>query len=168
MTVLPSSVQQRVRQGQLSAQVATKYLVPLARANSTHCEGVVRHLEGRRPSVREMKRLYVAWRAGDAEQRQRIVDHPQLFFRATDEEAEQDETKLLVRDLRTLGALSQRCERRIEAGAWKGATAAEQHRLWRAWGHAARSFASLRTAAEPWEAAHAGPRHARGDCPPAS
>ena len=37
VTVLPNLAQERIRRGQLGAQVATKYLVPLARANEAQC-----------------------------------------------------------------------------------------------------------------------------------
>lgn len=163
VTVLPSRVQEAVREGQLSAQVATKYLVPLARANAAECAKLVTNLEGSRPSVREMHRLYLAWRLGDAERRRRIVENPKLFLKATEEEPAADETKLLLRDLRMLGAVSQRSERRLDEGAWTKAASAEQARLLRAWAHARRSFASLETAAEPWERADARPGHARSD-----
>ena len=166
--VLPIAVQDRVREGQLSAQVATKYLVPLARANAAQCAELVANLGGYRPSVREMKRLYIAWRRGEGGQRQRIVERPRLFLKATEEDDEDDAVKQLLRDLRALGAISQRSERRLCEGAWKNAAVEEQHRLSRAWAHACRSFAALQETAEPWEAADAGSRHASGDPAPAS
>lgn len=167
--VLPSSVQDRVREGQLSAQVATKYLVPLARANATQCEQLVAHLEGYRPSVREMKRLYLAWRRGDAEQRQRIVERPRLFLEASREDDEEDDpVRLLVSDLRGLGALSQRSARRIDEGVWKQAPAGQQRRLSRAWMSARRSFTSLQESAEPWETADARARSTSSDPSPTS
>jgi hypothetical protein len=36
--LLPEAIQQQVRQGQIAAQVAMKYLVPVARLNVEHCE----------------------------------------------------------------------------------------------------------------------------------
>jgi hypothetical protein len=116
-----------------------------------------------RPSVREMKRLCLAWRRGDAQQRRRIVERPRLFLKATEEDEADDAVKLLLRDLRALGALSQRSERRIDEGAWKDAGKPEQRRLSRAWIHARRNFASLSQTAEPWEVADARSGHASGD-----
>lgn len=163
VTILPPGVQERVREGQLGANIAEKFFVPLARANAEQCEELVKNLDGYRPSVREMKRLYIAWRRGDAEQRLRIVEHPQLFFKATEDREPDNPVKQLLRDLRALGALSQRSERRIDEGAWKNAAVEEQVRLTRAWAHTRRSFASLKEVAEPWEAADARSRHTGGD-----
>lgn len=167
VSVLPPSVQDRVRRARLSAYVATKYLVPLARANAEHCEQLVSNLGDHRPSTREMHRLYVAWRRGDGERRRRIAERPCLFLKSTEgDEAKDTSTSLLLRDLRTLSALSQRSERRLDEGAWRDAAPEERRRLSRAWSHARRSFESLATAAEGWESADAGPGHAHRDPAP--
>jgi ParB-like chromosome segregation protein Spo0J len=168
VTVLPSSVQARVRRGQLGAHVAEKYLVPLARANAAQCEQLAANLRGHRPSVREMRRLYVAWRMGDAEQRRRIVAQPALFLKATDpDEPMSEAAKRLLADLRVLAAASLRSERRVDEGAYRDAALSERHRLHRAWSHALRSFESLGVATDPWEGADAGPGNADGDPPTA-
>jgi ParB/RepB/Spo0J family partition protein len=78
--VLPEVAEQAVRRGALPAQAAMKCLVPLARANRGQCEGLVVNLQGHRLSVRQMARLYAGWRAGNAEQRERIVEHPLLYL----------------------------------------------------------------------------------------
>lgn len=80
--VLPLSVQAAVQRGRLVAQIATKFLVPLARANSAQCERLVAALGDERLTVREAQRLYAAWCTGDTEQRERLVEHPVLFLRA--------------------------------------------------------------------------------------
>jgi ParB-like chromosome segregation protein Spo0J len=159
--VLPLSVQQRVRRGQLSAQVASKYLVPLARANDAACSELSKNLAGHRPSVREMQRLYTAWRLGDAEQRSRIVAEPKLFLKATDPGEEVDDgAKRLLDDLRMLSAVSRRSERRIDEGAFAEAAEPARRRLTRAWTRTRRSFESLSATTEGWEAADAEARHA--------
>ena len=81
--VLPEGVQAAVRRGDLCAQAAMKSLVPLARANAEHCERLVTGLAGTSPSVRELDHLYRSWRAASTTVRERIVDRPQLFLRAT-------------------------------------------------------------------------------------
>ena len=78
---LPAEVEQALRDGKLSPQVAMKYLVPLARANADHCRRLLVSLDGERVSVREMGRLYAGWRAGTEQQRCHIVDHPRLYLR---------------------------------------------------------------------------------------
>jgi ParB/RepB/Spo0J family partition protein len=88
--VVPESVQAAVRRGQVPAQAAMKSLVPLARAKAAHCERLVAALAGRSISVRQLATLYQGWRAGDAEQRERLVDHPWLYLKAQDETAAQE------------------------------------------------------------------------------
>lgn len=169
VTVLPTPVQERVRVGQLSPHVATKYLVPLARANAPQCTTLVTNLEGHRPSVREMGQLYSAWRLGDDEQRARIAQAPKLFLKsvASDEPMHEEAARLLT-DLRTLGAAARRSERRVDEGAYRDATSRSRHRLVRAWSRARRSFESLRAITAPWEDGDAGPGDADGDPAPSS
>ena len=129
---LPESVQRAVQRGRLSAQVATKYLVPLARANAVQCERLVERLAGQGVSVRQMQRLYMAWRDGDDEQRERVVDHPQLFLQATSEHSAdpmQGPVMILNRDLRMLGAVASRAERRLDEHVYRDASARERGRL---------------------------------------
>ena len=80
--VLPESVQQLVRQGALCAYAAQKYLVPLARANPGDCEALAAGLAERQVSTRAARQLYIAWRDGDSEQRQRLIHQPHLFIAA--------------------------------------------------------------------------------------
>jgi ParB/RepB/Spo0J family partition protein len=91
---LPEAVQTAVREGRIGAHAAEKYLVPLARAMREHAERLVRNLGDLRPSDRQLERLYGAWRSGDAQTRERIVDHPGLFLEAV----EPDVTKLPPED----------------------------------------------------------------------
>jgi ParB family chromosome partitioning protein len=116
--VLPAAAEQAVRRGAVAAQAAMKCLVPLARANAGQCERLVANLGSRRLSVRQMARLYAGWRAGNAEQRARIVERPLLYL---DLEEREPETRLdpgtereqrLVRDLGTLSGI---CRRAREA-----------------------------------------------------
>ena len=83
VAVLPERVQEAIRCGDLSPQAAMKSLVPLARANAGHCERLVTALAGSSPSVRDLDRLYRSWYSADATVREWIIDHPQLFLRAT-------------------------------------------------------------------------------------
>src|SRR5881396_4309747 len=55
---LPVVVQERVRGGELAAHGAVKYLVPLARANKTDCEGLVAAIATARLSSRDLGALY--------------------------------------------------------------------------------------------------------------
>lgn len=88
LTVLSDSVQQMVRQGRVCVHAAEKYLVPLARANTDDCERLAHAIAGAAVSTRAMKRLYVAWKRGTAEQKQRITDNPLLFLAARSRSAD--------------------------------------------------------------------------------
>lgn len=144
---LPESVQQRVKQGRLGAHLAMKYLVPLARANAGDCERLVMRLAGEKVSVRQMHRLYVAWRSGNAEQRKRVVDHPRLFLQSTEEEASgvasDSQLTLLLRDLDIIASVALRAGRRSEEPSCRCSTQRDQRRLRSRLGTARRSFAEL-------------------------
>lgn len=88
---LPESVQTLVRKGKLCAHAAQRYLVPLARANIGDCEALTTGLAKHRLSTRAMRRVYVAWRKGDAAQRRRIVEQPALFAAAAEAVEEQSQ-----------------------------------------------------------------------------
>lgn len=117
---LPEVAEQAVRAARLPAQAAMKYLVPLARANRAQCERLILNIGQRRVSVREMARLYVAWRAGNAEQRQAIVEHPVLYLELEEKQSESepvDEGEArehrLLRDLGTLAGVCRRVRQAI-------------------------------------------------------
>jgi ParB family chromosome partitioning protein len=80
--LLPDKVAEAVRRGAVPAHGAMRSLLPLARANKAHCERLCERLDGARLSSRQLDMLYTAWRAGDAEQRERLVQSPQLFLKA--------------------------------------------------------------------------------------
>jgi ParB/RepB/Spo0J family partition protein len=118
---VPEEVCEAVREGTLSPQAVMKYLVPLARANALHCVELVRCLRGKGVSVRQLGRLWAAWRAGDEEQRGRIVAHPHLFLRAQGElnddevvETEDVWERVVVRDLKMIAAISLRVFRQLD------------------------------------------------------
>lgn len=146
--VLPSSVQAAVQRGQLVAQIATKFLVPLARANRAQCERLVAALGDERLTVRQAQRLYVAWCTGDAEQRERLVEHPVLFLRAdaatrTDDHAPPvDEVAGAIGDLGAVAGLCMRARTRL---CKQGVAPADGQRLplRRAFARARQAFGSL-------------------------
>jgi ParB/RepB/Spo0J family partition protein len=116
--VLPVAAEDALRRGTVAAQAAMKCLVPLARANRDQCERLVVNLGTRRLPVRQMTRLYAGWRAGNAEQREAIVERPLLYLDLEEKEVEKaidpgaEREQCLVRDL---GALSAICRRARKA-----------------------------------------------------
>jgi ParB family chromosome partitioning protein len=172
VSTLPEAVQEAVRAGKLGVQAATKYLVPLARANADQCEQLVSELDGEPVTVRQMERLYVAWKGGDAEQRQQLCREPKLFLRAQaaerddDDEPEGDEHAAMMSDLARLSAVCLRlCRRLAEQGDGPVTERARRARR-EAWARAGRAFETLRTHFDERDPSDARPRHANGDLAP--
>lgn len=78
---LPPSAVDSVRVGRLCAHTAQMVLVPLVRANASHCARLVEALVKERPSSRQMAQWWSAWRSGDATVRERLVREPMLYLR---------------------------------------------------------------------------------------
>jgi len=148
VTELPESVQQQVRRGALSAWAAMKYFVPLARANKSDCEKLASRLGGQRLSTRQIHRIYVGYKSGDAEQRDKIVSEPILFLKAlqalegtaTEDKRQVQEMLALLEDVEMLAAVSGRARRRIRA---MGEAARISEPVVLAWQAARTSFTAL-------------------------
>ncbi len=116
---LPKSAQALVRQGDLCAYGAMKYLVPLARAKQSACKELVGHLSGRRTSARDLEQVYTSWKSGDAEQRKRVVSNPHLFLKAAEALKREplkhagNDTEDVSKDMEILDVVSGRARRRI-------------------------------------------------------
>lgn len=118
---LTEPVRKAIQEGVVCAQAAMKSLVPLARANRTHCERLVAGLGGRALSVRQADRLYSGWRQADKEGRERIVEQPWLFLKAEAAArepalADGDPAAPLLKDLDAIAGLSRRACRRVHEG----------------------------------------------------
>jgi ParB family transcriptional regulator, chromosome partitioning protein len=161
--VLPERVEEAVRRGLLPADSAMKSLVPLARKNSVQCEQLVENLGGERVTTRQVAQLYKAWRAGDEEQKERIVQAPRLFLRAVEASmpaAVGDELGGLLRELDALGeALGHAHESLCRTLAVELAVT-HTARVRRAFGPVVTAWETLRSKMEELDA---GPRHADGD-----
>ncbi len=170
---LPETVQESVRVGKVSVQVATKILVPMARANADACEQLVRNLGTERASVRQMTQLYVAWKESDDEVRERLCSKPRLFLKTLEVEAktepEDNEAAATLKDLSVLAAVCLRlCRRTREGGEPVTKHGREARAL--AWHRAKGCFGALQNHFEPKqeETSDAGPRHTNGDLAPIS
>ncbi len=147
--VLPESVQHAIQQGRLSVQAATKYLVPLARANASQCEQLVEQLDGASVSVRQMGRLYVAWRKGTAPQRDKLCAHPKLFFQVEEatrghQTATPDEqVTQAIKELGIIAGLCVRARRRLDEPGVAAKGERQQQGLERAFTNASEAFGSL-------------------------
>jgi ParB-like chromosome segregation protein Spo0J len=156
---LPESVEEAVRRGLVPPDGAMKSLVPLARANKAHCEQLVQALGDGRITTRQLAQLYAAWRAGDGEQKRRIVGAPRLFLRAVEASAPEpgDELGWLLQKLGLVGEALTRAGESLERAAAVDARVVTSARVRRAIGPLKAAWEALHTRIEE---DHAGPRHA--------
>jgi len=79
--LLPEAIQQQVREGTLGAQLAMKYLAPIARVNVEDCGRMAAAFIHHRCDTRQAGQLYAAWRDGSRVVRERILAEPELFLK---------------------------------------------------------------------------------------
>jgi ParB/RepB/Spo0J family partition protein len=118
--VLPEAIQQQVREGKIPAQVALKFLVPVARQSLEACQRMATIFAQHHCDTREAGQLYGAWRKGSPAARKRILDDPELFFktqRQAQEKAPAGTGAELLRDLEMVVAIVTRAQRRLAGGA---------------------------------------------------
>ena len=115
--LLPETIQQQVREGKITAQVAMRFLVPVARQSLEDGQRMAAIFVEHHCDTREAGQLYAAWRQGSAAIRKRILDNPALFFKAQRQEKVPAGTGAeLIRDLEMVTAILNRAHRRL-AGA---------------------------------------------------
>lgn len=115
---LPSSVQEQVRQGALSAHAAMKYLVPLARANASAAEQLSAAILPLKPTTREVGALYAGWQSGTQRTRELIVMSPRTYLQAqaTQQPSAPSATQRFLNDLGALGGVARRACRALQEG----------------------------------------------------
>jgi ParB family chromosome partitioning protein len=114
--LLPDSVQQQVRVGEIPAQVAMKYLVPVARGSVDDCQQMAAAFARHKFTSRQAGQLYVAWREASPQIRQRLLEQPQLFLkmqRETEPQVAGSSLQELLRDLEMIAAIAHRANRRV-------------------------------------------------------
>jgi ParB family transcriptional regulator, chromosome partitioning protein len=118
--LLPEAIQQQVREGKVAAQVAMKFLVPVARQSLEDCQRMATIFAQHHCDTREAGQLYAAWRQGSPVIRKRLLDAPDLFFKAqrqTQEKAPAGSGAELLRDLEMMVAIVNRVHRRLAGAA---------------------------------------------------
>jgi hypothetical protein len=118
--VLPEAIQQQVREGKILAQVALKFLVPVARQKLEDCQRMAAIFAEHHCDTREAGQLYAAWRKGSPAIRKRILDDPELFFktqRQAQEKAPASTSAELLRDLAMVVAIMNRAQQRLAGAA---------------------------------------------------
>jgi len=117
--LVPEAIQQQVRTGQILAQVALKFLVPVARQSLEDCQRMAAIFAAHHCDTRAAGQLYAAWRQGSRAIRQRLLAEPELFFKAQRQEAQPSPTgaAALGRDLEMVAAIVHRIDRRLAGAA---------------------------------------------------
>jgi len=118
--LLPEAIQQQVREGKIPAQVAMKFLVPVARQSLEDCQRMAAIFAQHPCDTREAGQLYAAWRKGSPAVRKRILDDPELFFktqRQAQEKAPAGTGAELLRDLEMVVAIVNRAHHRLAGAA---------------------------------------------------
>jgi ParB/RepB/Spo0J family partition protein len=118
--VLPEAIQQQVREGKILAQAALKFLVPVARQSLEDCQRMAAIFAQHHCDTREAGQLYAAWRKGSPAIRKRILDDPELFFKAqrqAQEKAPAGTGAELLRDLEMVVAIVNRAQLRLAGAA---------------------------------------------------
>ena len=94
---LPVWIQDLVREGVLQCYAATKYILPLARANPHHSKKFLKTIRSLGLSTRDIGELYLTWRDGDNKARDLVINQPQVVLRAR----RMAKTELAEKDLKT-------------------------------------------------------------------
>lgn len=106
--VLPESVQQLVREGKIAAEIAMRYLAPVARINVEHCQRMSAAFAERGWTTRQASEFYQAWRRASGAVRERILSAPQLFRKT------QEPINKLDKELSQITAIAQRALHHLE------------------------------------------------------
>lgn len=142
---LPDPVQAAVREGRVLAHAAEKFLVPLARANVGQCTTMVEGLRKVRPTVRQLGRLYAAWKAANDDVRRQIAERPLLYLKAEDavKAAEVDEDLTALRDVEAIAGVCGRARKGLREGAFVRLPEHRRPQLAGAWKEARLAFDAL-------------------------
>jgi ParB family chromosome partitioning protein len=111
---LPESVQQQVRDGKIGAQIAMRYLAPVARVNAEQCVLMAQAFAQQHWTTRQAATLYNAWRdAKSAQTRERILAKPELFLKTQQQQPPPTSTTL-ESELNKIIAIAQRALQQLE------------------------------------------------------
>ena len=117
---LPTPVQEHVRNGDITAYVAMKYLVPLARAKRSDCERLCAAIAPLRLSTRQAAEVCSAFSSGNEASRDLLLSDPAVFVRVAQEARkpppEVIPARVMIHDLSALAAIARRVSRRLREG----------------------------------------------------
>lgn len=116
--ILPESVQQLVREGKIPAQLAMRYLVPVARSSVEHCQRMGQAFAEQRWTTRQAGEFYQAWCRGNHMVRERLLAAPKLFGKT-----QPQQPGTLDKQLSQITAIAQRALEHLESPPPNRATA---------------------------------------------
>lgn len=169
LTALPESVQQHVQSGAIGPHAAMTYLVPLSRDNAEDARRLADAAAKAKLTTRQIEKLVLAWRLGDAEQRERLIADPVLYLRAhdvLDAKPEPDKTppERLVETFSAISALCWRARKHWDDAVRVEPSTPHFELVYDGWQNVRVAFAALGRRIE--EGSDAGSRHAFGDSAP--
>lgn len=86
ITQLPDFVKEAIGQGIVSSWVASRILIPFARANSIHAELLIRYLSGKSHTSREIQSFYEHYMRSNKKIRTDLALNPSLFFKLQEQD----------------------------------------------------------------------------------
>ena len=97
---LPEAMQQQVREGKIAAQVAMRYLVPVARISRKHCQRMAARFRRTSLDTRQAGAVLSRLARGQSHaMRERILAEPELFREDAKQQAAADNRNTLESDL---------------------------------------------------------------------
>ena len=149
---LPETIQAHVREGDIGAHAAMKYLVPLARANGDDSVRFAQAVAPHRLTTRQIGQLYQHYVAGPEVTRDLVLTDPLLVLRLTDDATlarlrpDASAPEAMITDFHILGAVARRAHRRLQHGG--GLVPPERARAWRVFESAQLDFQDLQRRCE--------------------
>ena len=110
---LPEAAQQQVREGKITAQIAMRYLVPVARVSLEQCLQMANIFANQRWTTRQAAAIYNAWRNAKGEARKRILANPELFLKT--QQQQQPAPTTLETELNKIIGIAQRALQQAES-----------------------------------------------------
>ena len=131
---LPETIQSAVRDGGLSSHVATRLLVPLARAKPDEACRLAEVMARHQLSTRDAQKLYAGYMGSGERGRELLLERPELYLRA-EHEAALPKTEAaspiaqITGDLDALAAIARRSFRRLADGRLRSALAPDREHI---------------------------------------
>lgn len=150
---LPDDLLESVRQGHISTWVASRILVPLARANPDHAGCLAKHIVNEKLSTRDLNQFFQHYQQANKTVRERMMKSPMLFLKALHDREEEELAETLqagpegvwINDLRVVGHILKRLNKQVLTLFSPNQSFSEQQRLRAAFEKMKGHFACLET-----------------------